>query len=296
MIEIVDRLPDNNLEKKYFNDIALVIKDRLLDLNMNSVYPEISEIVLKNFGEDIDYKENSLVLMNADEQYRIPSEYYNPNVKFIFKQYSYHNCNKMLGIPLGCPSDFGVKRRKEFQSRKIDFSFVGQIGNRDDVYQLVKKISNFKANSFIGFTKGFNSGLNKDIYYEILHDSKIVICPRGASSFESFRLYEAAYSGAIVLCAPQPKNWIYLNNPFTEYKDLDDLILKLSFILEKNEYEKAILANKCLSFYEENWKANMVSQKILNFLIESKYLKKDPPLQKTNFFQSKIQYFNSLFR
>jgi hypothetical protein len=296
MIEIVDRLPANNLEKRYFNEIAFNIKDKLLDVNLESVYPKISQIVLKNFGDEFDYKMDSLVIMNADEQYRVPSEYFNPNVKFIFKQYSMHNCNKMLGIPLGCPSDFDATKRKRFDSKKIDLSFVGQLGNREDVYQLVKKLSFLNINSFIGFTKGFNSGLNKDLYYEILMDSKIVICPKGASSFESFRVYEAAYSGSIVLCAPQPDNWIYSRNPFIEYKNFDDLILKISYILNKSEDEKKSLANRCLSFYLDNWDPGIVSQKILNFIIESKYLEKDSPPQKATFLQTKIQNLKTLFR
>ncbi len=281
MIDILDLLPENNLEKEYLGNIALFLREKLFEGYYTGVYPRISQIVLKNFGDDFSYEEDSLVLMNADEQYRIPSEYNNPNVKFVFKQYSFHNCNKMLGIPLGCPSDIDFSKNKKYEEKNIDVSFIGQIGGRNEVLQLVNNLTSYKVKSFLAFTNGFNNGLNKKLYSEILMDSKIIVCPRGASSYESFRLYEAAKSGAIVLCVPQPNNWIYANHPFVVYHNFEELLSKILFILEQSEVFQAELSYKCWKYYEDNWEPEMVGQKILNFIIESKYLTKEQPVLQT---------------
>jgi hypothetical protein len=271
MIDIIDNLPKNNLEKKYFNQIANYLKNSLEDQKFKNIYPNISSIILKNFDDVIDYKKNSLVLMNADEKYRVPLEYYDPNVKFIFKQYCLHYCSKMMPLPLGSPSNLEPKENIPYLNRDIDITFVGQIGDREDIYQLVKLITPYKIKSFIAFTNGFNNGLNEDEYSKILMKSKILVCPKGAASFESFRLYEAAKNGSIVLCVPQPNNWLYKNHPFIVYKDTKELLAKILDILNEKEQFQLDLANKCRKYYEDNWEPEIVSHKILNFIIENKY-------------------------
>ena len=64
-----DFLPDNNLEKKYFSEIA------------NHIESDVT-IVSKNFGDPMpDVPGDKIIFMNADEQYRTPEEVNDPSVK-----------------------------------------------------------------------------------------------------------------------------------------------------------------------------------------------------------------------
>ncbi len=64
--------------------------------------------------------------------------------------------------------------------------------------------SKFK-NSKIGFTSAFKSGLDSSAYNEFLYNSRIIICPYGAVTPETFRHYEAMRAGCIVITLKMPE-------------------------------------------------------------------------------------------
>jgi hypothetical protein len=98
-----DFLPENNLEKKYFGEIVE---------NINSDVTIIS----KNFGDHRSGVEGEkIILMNADESYRIPFEVFDPSVKMIFKQYCYETQHeKLFPIPLGPSKDLYLTENTMF--------------------------------------------------------------------------------------------------------------------------------------------------------------------------------------
>lgn len=62
--------------------------------------------------------------------------------------------------------------------------------------------------AFIRFTGGFAAGLAPEQYSLLIQSSKIVLCPSGSSSVESYRLYEALRSGCAVITTAHPhRDW-----------------------------------------------------------------------------------------
>ena len=118
-----DFLPDNNLEKKYFSEIA------------NHIESDVT-IVSKNFGDPMpDVPGDKIIFMNADEQYRTPEEVNDPSVKLIFKQYCREGQHeKLRPLPLGPSKDFSYTPNS-FDNRIYDVTFIGQIAhNRAGLY------------------------------------------------------------------------------------------------------------------------------------------------------------------
>lgn len=209
MLEYYDYLPDNNLETKYFNEII-----EHLDIDI--------AVVAKNFGDTVPKVDREkIMLINADEAYRIPEEVNDPSVKLIFKQYCYKNQHpKLRPIPL-CPSKEFIVTEKPILERKFDISFVGQIAvTRSGFYREVPEfLMDSSVNSFFGFYEGFNRGLDCSMYSNILCDTKIAVCPHGAGSPESFRFFEACAASCVILTVEQPENWVYHNAPYVKFKN-----------------------------------------------------------------------------
>jgi len=67
--------------------------------------------------------------------------------------------------------------------------------------------------SYINFTSGFKAGLSPVQYGSMLADSKIVLCPKGFDSTETFRHMEAIRAGAVVISEQLPDTHFYRNSP-----------------------------------------------------------------------------------
>jgi len=67
--------------------------------------------------------------------------------------------------------------------------------------------------SYLAFTRNFGQGLPGDEYARFLVDSKIVLCPRGAKTPETFRHFEAMRAGAVVVSEPLPALEFYVGSP-----------------------------------------------------------------------------------
>ena len=214
MLEYYDYLPDNNLETQYFNEII-----EHLDIDI--------AVVAKNFGDTVPKVDREkIILMNADESYRIPEEINDPSVKLIFKQYCYEGQHpKLRPLPLGPSTDF-VVTKKNILERNFDVSFVGQIAqNRFDLYKEIPQfLMDDSINSFFGFYQGFNRGLDCESYSKILCDTKIAICPHGTASPESFRFFEACAASCVILTVSQPDNWVYKNAPYIPLQNVYQIV------------------------------------------------------------------------
>lgn len=209
MVNYIDFLPDNNLEKDYFKSIA-----KEIDLDVT--------IVAKNFHDPIEEIEgDKILLMNGDEKYTIPCEVSDPSVKMIFKQYAHDDQHeKVRPIPLGAiPKD--ASSLIDIQDRKFDVTFIGQTTplRAPFLAEINSFLEDDELNCFFGLYKSFNSGLDFDMYNKILSDTKIAICPHGAFSSETFRFFEAAAHGCVVICPSQPYNWIYESAPYVHYNE-----------------------------------------------------------------------------
>ena len=253
-----DFLPDNNLEKKYFGEIASQLASDI-------------KIVAKNFGDPMpEVSGEKIIFMNADEQYRIPEEVNDPSVKLIFKQYCKEEQHeKLKPLPLGPSKDFKYIANS-FNDRIYDVTFIGQVAhNRVGFFsEMYKFLSDHTINSFFGLYQGFNKGLDMDSYSKVLSNTKVAICPHGTASPESFRFFEAMSANCVVVCAQQPDNWIYRNAP---YIALDsgvntDRSYDIVKALLSDPVKLKLLSDKSKEYYDNNLTASPVAQYINNEL------------------------------
>lgn len=68
-------------------------------------------------------------------------------------------------------------------------------------------------NAYIQFTHGFGKGLSGPEYADHLAQSKIVLCPRGFLSSETYRHFEAMRAGSIIVSEPLPPLRFYQGSP-----------------------------------------------------------------------------------
>jgi len=202
MGDYIDLIPENNFEKSLFSEISQNLAD--------SPYT----IIAKNFGDPMpEIEGDKIILMNADEQYRTPEEVKDPSVKMIFKQYcpDYQQNSKLRPIPLGPSKDIKVESKTNLKDRKLDVAFLGQIAyNRLDIPKLANELDNSSLKSFFWFYQGFNNGLSKFDYSEIMSNAKIAICPHGTASPETFRFFESMEFGCVPLMNYDlPDFWFY---------------------------------------------------------------------------------------
>lgn len=98
------------------------------------------------------------------------------------------------GYPHDCPSL--LKEAGEVE-RNYDWAFMGQINHsrRDQLSSVLSKYND--GPHFLMETKSFGAGLPHDMYYSILKQSKVVPCPAGLATPDSFRFAEALEAGAV---------------------------------------------------------------------------------------------------
>lgn len=203
--------------------------------------------------------------------------------------------SKIFSFPLNIISD--VKRNKviPINKRPIDIFFCGNLNsNRLNLYnalssnsKIFSKITNkffysilvrtglkqkflsrnmniaVNGNNYIKFTNGFNGeggGLNYNEYFRLLNNSKVILCPRGYISPETFRHYEAIKSGSVVITEKLPKTYFYKNAPYIEINNWKDGIIKAEKLIlnlvklkniqkRNNLYYKQIMSEKSVAKY-----------------------------------------------
>ena len=109
-------------------------------------------------------------------------------------------------VILGWPIEAGsMILQAKSESRKYDWSFSGQVTNerRVSCVDALRKI----PNGHIHETPGFRMGTDRAAFYRLLSASKMVPCPSGPITVDSYRFAEALECGAIPIAdnvSPNP--------------------------------------------------------------------------------------------
>lgn len=118
------------------------------------------------------------------------------------------------------------------------------------------------------FYHGFNKGIERTEFLNLLESTKIAICPPGFASLETFRHFEAASRGCVVITLKMPNLPIYEGSPFIQissWKELDATILRL---LRDDESIK-MLRLATLNWYAENCTPQKVAARMYSNLFRS---------------------------
>jgi len=119
-------------------------------------------------------------------------------------------------FPLGFNNKHKKFPNKPIKTRPIDVFFAGHIASVNRLHYMRWVLEYFqdmkeseRPKYEFAVSKGFNLGMSGEEYSQKLHDAKIVVCPAGNVSMETFRHYEAMRSGAIVVSPKLPDVKIY---------------------------------------------------------------------------------------
>ncbi len=114
---------------------------------------------------------------------------------------------------------------------------------------------------YICFTRNFGDGLSRAAYSEKLNNAKIALCPRGFHSAETFRHFEAARAGCVIICERLPDNTLYRGAPVLEVDSWREGI-SLAHDLLQDPDRLNDLQNRTLAWWHAHWSAKAVAQDI----------------------------------
>ena len=187
----------------------------------------------------IPNKKNIIIGTSDEYMDNIHPPYLNEAVA-IFKQYLVpeQEVDNVYSFPLGYNKKHVSLKNKPISDRTIDVFFSGHMHSKNrqtsllPIIQYFKNLPKYKRPKLdINISSGFNTGLDGDEYSKRLHNSKIAICPHGNVSVETFRFYEAARSGCVIVSPVLPNTQIYKNSNVVQvenwHTDTGPIILEL---------------------------------------------------------------------
>jgi hypothetical protein len=226
-------------------------------------------------------KRPKVLIWNGEETSSAPI-YMKKYFKVIFKTFlnGERDSNGYNHLALGYSRNFDDRTIKSFDERSYNVFFSGNLNtNRIALYKslsglnifperLIKKayhsrirgvlpmdFSNVFKNSHIRFTDGFARGYSKKEYSDFMYDARLIICPKGFTSNETFRHYEALMAGAIPISLPLPDNYFYRGAPFVILNHWNELEKTVKYLLSN-----PILLED-LHRQSVNWWENVCSEK-----------------------------------
>lgn len=116
---------------------------------------------------------------------------------------------------------------KEADQRPLDWFFAGQVTHerRQALAAALRRLGDRWSGDLVE-TPGFTKGLPREEYLRRMASAKVVPCPSGPGTPDSFRLYEALEAGALPLAdATTPEGWggfwsfVYGDVPFPVVED-----------------------------------------------------------------------------
>lgn len=158
-----------------------------------------NHVKLSSFLEELNRNNFKIILFHLGDEFANEDISFYKYCRIVFRNYFRPEIDnsKIIFFPLGYKSNFleGMES-KNWNDRQYRWSFAGQKGKRWEMINAAQAMGNGK----LVITEKFNDpgGLNTNDYAQLLCNTKVVLCPKGAS-LETFRLYEALEAGAIPL-------------------------------------------------------------------------------------------------
>ncbi|WP_439883025.1 glycosyltransferase [Pontibacter sp. MBLB2868] len=242
----------------------------------------------------LKHTKNKILIYISDEADH-SVEHLKDDYFIIFKSYlnefSDRKGSSIFPFPLGYVNGFKADQKKLILSRKYNLFFSGNLNfNRYAFYKHFTKLAFLPDNVFlrlilkdslrnvllkvlgtdftssvtkyyVKFNDKFRSGLSIADYSTILADSKIVLCPKGYVSSQTFRLTEALSCGCIVITEKLPDNYFYTGSPIIQVQSWREG-LRLAENLLSNADELKRLHAESIGW----WKERLSDRGIANYM------------------------------
>lgn len=240
--------------------------------------------------------DRNVLLYLSDESASVPTELAG-HYTAIFK--AYLNSDRGLGnifpLPLGCVDGVVTLPVVPVSERSLQVFFSGNLNvNRISLYKeftplrvvpdvWVERVlgrsrmrsvaraifgADFSGqfdSAYIRFTKSFGDGLSRGEYAEKLYNARIALCPRGFHSPETFRHYEAARAGCVIVSQPLPDTVLYRDAPIIQSATWAEGLKTVHELLQ-DERELARAQEKTLAWWDARWSAEAVARYVLDCL------------------------------
>lgn len=213
-------------EREYLSDIFALIPDvKVVALHWRSerlfrrLLPRLRSKFVKErlvIPEEVD--EETVVVILSDELYRFPKKM---SAMAVFKQYVSQKDKTSIPFPLGFRDGFPSVVPHAMHNRTIDVGFIGRMyPHRKSFLTALSAHSRLKRFR-IELTSEARLSLFQ--YADFLNSTKVSLCLPGNCSPETFRFYESAKAGCIVVSATMPANGLYESHPGIQVDDINDV-------------------------------------------------------------------------
>jgi len=228
----------------------------------------------------LDSTKRNIVIGLADEFMtdNIPQQWKNNTT--VFKAYllPHQEEGNVHSFPLGYNKKHIKLANRPIKDRPIDVFFSGHMASANRI-KYMRSVVDFFQNMDptirpkldINVSRGFNMGLSGEDYSEKLHNSKIVICPAGNVSMETFRHYEAMRSGAIVVSPKLPETKIYTNAAICQVDDWDNEAGNVIMDLLSDLDMLQLVQERQQQTYNNRFKARSVAKYIKDSVLQDTY-------------------------
>ena len=288
MVVINHNVGKGACEYAYINNVLFHLRELLPSDDYKLIFSCVSpEAPHKGDDVEFDSSKKNIVIAISDEWSGAPSKKYIDNAFLIFKCYVTKDIlekyDNVYPFPLGYNQKFkAISPVVPIDKRNLDIFFAGHCFGGSRRQQEMKPVlkmlglgeeSNLEIKdtgirSAVTRTKGFNSGYEGNEYSKLMCQSKIALCPHGNVSSESFRYYEAAKAGCVIISPPLPQHDLYTNTGAIQLSNwVEDIEYTIKDLLS-NERKLKKLHQKTLN----DW-ANRYSEKSAAEYIYSKVKK-----------------------
>lgn len=190
--------------------------------------------------------EATALILISDELYRIPRKI--PALA-VFKQYVSDQDHSSIPFPLGLRRGFPELEPIQIRERSIDVGFIGRMYPHRRAFLTAlsnhSKLKDFRLELF------GEARLSLSEYASFLNDTKISLCLAGNSSPETFRYFESAKMGCIIVSPRMPANELYERHPGVQLENADDVeevAANLRVILESPERQEYLQSQSLLAW------------------------------------------------
>ena len=262
---------ENFCEWKYLQEVIKYLEPKLSDEYVLHVTCFSQECDNNKNVKFITGKKNIIIGTSDEYMENIYPPYVNEALA-IFKQYLVpeQEQGNVYSFPLGYNKKHILQENKPVYDRDIDVFFSGHMSSQNRHTSMLPLINYFKnlpkhkrPKLDINISRGFNMGLSGEEYSQRLHNSKIAICPHGNVSVETFRFYEAARSGCVIVTPQLPSTDIYKNSNAVQVKnwhtDAGAVILELV-----NDNDKLINIQRSI---QDDWKNTLCEKAAANRIL-----------------------------
>ena len=201
------------------------------------------DVVFMKWDQEIPQTKNKCILfVTSDEHHRYHEKFTNhPNVLLTFRNYLPEQQHpKVKALPLGYLQGF-EHEDVEFDQRVYDYGFSGTLpdppceATRYHLRQSLETLGNANYERFVLFYRDWGKGMEMSEYAQVMYNSKVALCPKGYTSSETFRYFEAAKAGCVIISEPKPDVWFYNGSPHIEIEDWRQLPDILPSTLENED-------------------------------------------------------------